>query len=511
MMYNGSISHAKQWIIDNSCFWKTGDTGQYTHLLLDGGKCAIPPAKLHKFHIAYAASVFMDERNYICECRTKIFKFFIDIDFEDINEIMYETMRQYIMDIQTVLKEFFEHVNNTDLTDDDFTVYVATTVTKKVTKNGKDFIKTACHPIWPNICVDQQTALIIRKALTQFFVTKYGERHLDNTWDDVFDKCVYTSNGLRMIGSYKVSFCKKCRGNRNDDYCAICHNMGKIHENRRYLVTDIIDYDGVTQTGLLKEYEENMVALIEKTSIVTNHNYMPFSLIPVYPEWFNIKAFEFDNVIKSKTVSLKQYPFGETRTKDDELGSGELKLKKQLEPDSTLFKKIERFIKTTMPEIYKNIVILDINICDNDTYYVARTNSSFCMNVSRHHNSSTIYFLINRFGIYQKCFCRKDSTEGRQFGKCSRYASQRRPLSTEIKKLLFPSYKNGNSIVCELPAMKQKIEKEITNEQTTKEIEQIDNFVYYLIDIIADKGGYEDNTFNSKKMTKKKQMKPILY
>ncbi len=510
-----SLTNVKKWILQNGFFIKNGDDRPYTHLLLDGGKIHIPYKRLTEFRRKYAASIYMGEKNYMCECRTNIFKFFVDLDFEDTEKVPDDVMKQYVIDIQHVLVDFFKNDNNPEIQDSDFTVLVATTTTKNITKNGKDYIKTACHPIWPKLYVNQKVAMIIRKALIQFFESKYGERHPDNLWKDVFDPTVYTSNGLRMIGSYKMSWCKVCnRGRNKDDFCELCFGNGKIHENRTYMVTDVLDLYGNSNTDYLQQLEKDIVQMVTDSSIVTDLNYMVHSLPEEYPEWYDPNKFEFDDTATLKTKAKKAYPFGNRRTPDDELGAKELNLRKPISANDDKFKKLERFIKNTMPDVYKNIAILDVHICNDgdEYYYVARTNSRFCMNVSRHHNSSTIFFLINRYGVYQKCFCRKETTNGRKFGICKKYASQRRPLTEEIRRLFFPNYRNSNAVLCEVPTMKHtKATNEQDQKNLDKSIQKIDNFIYYLTDIIIRKGDFEDNTFNSKRHKTNKSHPAILY
>lgn len=38
--------------------------------------------------------------------------------------------------------------------------------------------------------------------------------------------------------------------------------------------------------------------------------------------------------------------------------------------------------------------------------YVLYTNSKYCTNIGREHNSRTVYFVVNNMKVYQKCFCR---------------------------------------------------------------------------------------------------------
>ena len=72
------------------------------------------------------------------------------------------------------------------------------------------------------------------------------------------------------------------------------------------------------------------------------------------------------------------------------------------------------------------------------------------MNVNRNHTSSNIYFQIKPTGICQRCYCKRETVDGRLHGMCKEYASKETPLSNSVKKLLFGNEivkKNNKSIV----------------------------------------------------------------
>jgi hypothetical protein len=97
------------------------------------------------------------------------------------------------------------------------------------------------------------------------------------------------------------------------------------------------------------------------------------------------------------------------------------------------------------------------------------------MNISREHNSNSIYFYIDKNSISQKCFCRCDTTAGRKFGKCAFYRSGLYPIETSIKKILFP-YDDVQEVdgLCELNSMNYFYENKINY------INNIQTFLNYL-------------------------------
>ena len=149
-----------------------------------------------------------------------------------------------------------------------------------------------------------------------------------------------------------------------------------------------------------------------------------------------------------------------------------------------------------MPDVYKDCQILDIHSCHDGKYYVARTDSTFCMNIAKNHNSNTIYFLVNEHGVYQKCFCQCSTTVGRRFGMCKEYASKIRPLKSELQALLFPHIReHKKAVICELKG------SDTYTEDESAYISNVESFVGYLEEGILEKESYEQR-FNSKKRKK---------
>ena len=144
-----------------------------------------------------------------------------------------------------------------------------TTDSKEVTvEGGKSVIKTGVHLIWPKLWVDQKTALWIRSKIVSYLEQECGSRPNWNPWGDVVDECVYTANGLRMVGCHKCHLCKKCKGRSPEkEECAICNGDGKIIEGRVYQPAFVINTDGSNDDGLLNTLKKDIKITLETTSI----------------------------------------------------------------------------------------------------------------------------------------------------------------------------------------------------------------------------------------------------
>jgi hypothetical protein len=121
----------------------------------------------------------------------------------------------------------------------------------------------------------------------------------------------------------------------------------------------------------------------------------------------------------------------------------ELKPKKNKKSKSITIKnnvdsKIENFIKKSFKD-YSKCSVKKVLKCENEkdiTYYV-EIDDNFCMNVNRNHTSSNIYFQIKSSGICQRCYCKKETIDGRLHGMCKEYASKEISLNKILKKELF--------------------------------------------------------------------------
>ena len=86
--------------------------------------------------------------------------------------------------------------------------------------------------------------------------------------------------------------------------------------------------------------------------------------------------------------------------------------------------------------------VLKIYSASNNNYLVS-TDSKYCENLKRSHNSNHVWFFIcgKDKTICQKCFCRCDTTEGRKHGYCKDFYGRKNQLTTKICEIIFPNTK----------------------------------------------------------------------
>src|SRR5690606_17088396 len=87
-------------------------------------------------------------------------------------------------------------------------------------------------------------------------------------WRDVIDLQVYTTNGLRMIGSRKCDKCPKC-GDKPvaRSSCVHCELTGVVDMGRYYDLCAVIGADGHNDDEELARCRANSVARVKLCSV----------------------------------------------------------------------------------------------------------------------------------------------------------------------------------------------------------------------------------------------------
>ena len=382
-----TLSPLRKWVITNKYFIKTSDPKEKkvgsTHFLLDGGIWKIPQTEYLEFLKILSVDLQNNEKHYISENKTPIFKFICDLDIYELSEEF--DIIPIVEVIQNIIEEYFGPK----------TVIICGSDTKK--KN--EFTKHGYHLVWPEIWINIEMAKSLRNLFIEKLIKIFEERHASNTWSEVVDLAVYEDNGLRMIGCRKIGICKDCKNKKDlKTECQVCNGSGRIDEGRVY---------------------------------------SPKAVLPINEEFFKtIKNDIFIQLVKTSIYNYQDNPLTEVIKELPVVSKVVKKVKKQITPESDEVSiKIESFIKKHFKDTHKNIKIKKINK-ETDKYYI-EPDDNFCINVNRNHTSSGVYFQITPDGICQRCYCKKDTTEGRFQGPCKMFSSKTVPLNKTIKTLLF--------------------------------------------------------------------------
>lgn len=348
---------------------------------MDGGVLHVPYDMLDVFYDAYVSSVLNGEKVFVVEQKTDVYTFFVDLDYKDESAIYIEDIKEVC---QVLCDRVSKHGGKTCL------------VSVSEPKPYGTLIKSGIHLNWPGFIVNQDAAVALREHI---LVAMYAFDP-SKEWNDIVDVSVYGNadkktkgSGFRMPWSHKKGKHAACEGRG----CASC-DKGK---DTQLPYLPIFMYRDKTMTQLdPTPCKEILWMSTLRTPEGTPH-------VVVDPP---------------KRLIKKEGSFTVAQTKNEV-------------HDEDLRRKLQLFIREHMKgqsearilKLYKDI----------RSYRIA-TNSRFCENMDRDHNSNHIWFFIENGTVRQKCFCRCETTKGRKSGMCKDFNGREYILPPDTLKALYP-------------------------------------------------------------------------
>lgn len=411
-----------------------------THYCLVGGKYCIPQEKHGEWLEEYARHLQMSsEPVYFVERRTPLFRMHYDWDMIQSDVPSLQDVVGMVRICTAVFRRFYPDAPE----DSRFTAIVlrSPTMAKTVCAEGSSaqvaVQKTGFHIIWPLLVVNQVQALTMREACVVELVRSLPPRVFPaNSVEEVVDDCVLLDNGLRMVGSDKARQCDVCggKGRVNGEHCMNCR-YGRLPERRVYTPFCVVSDGGELDGDKLRvlQREENKLPLVSCCSIRSfrtepTPGYIKPALVPeVTPEL----------VTKEKKRQAMQKQRLATGKPVCESGIKWLSDATQIERSSVLFQQMQEFIQQKMgrPEwaqVQLKTFLFSPSAC---RYFIKvwSEGSRWCGNVGREHGSSTIFFVVTKNGVVQKCFSKKKAVEPH----CCNYASVAVKLTRVLHAVLF--------------------------------------------------------------------------
>ena len=368
--------HVYDWLRSRGYWMAPGyseaETRRATHLLLDGGKVCVPDESHAAFLNAYAASVTRhpDRRPCMVELRTPVFRFFVDLDtrFADQPVSLEHPLRAMARVVAEALSPSEPPQQPQPQPAPAPAPAPALVCHANVPKQERDGIKRGFHAVWPDVYVTPATAMELRRRMLEELDAHHPAEAcgLANAWDDVVDSTVYLSNGLRMPWSAK---------GRDDK---------RFYEIKWTLTPDALTPVGpVAGVAALRDH-------LHRLSIRAPGRGPSLTLVDDQPAAARGGGGGSNPDFSHKSLAG--------------------------------FADVLPTLAAALPAEFQGQKFTSLLATDH--CFMLRSTARHCFNVGREHRSSNVYFLLTRKGVSQRCYCRKDTQDGRKWGACKDFSSQ---------------------------------------------------------------------------------------
>ena len=382
--------HIYEWAKGRGYWLRNGEDrpGQPTsHLLLDGGRLAVPPESHGALLNAYASSILAHRDRPPCmvELRTPVFRMFMDLDTRFAGAAAAASAAA----LQGPLADALRAVAAAACPGQPAIVCGASGVKREARDGAAPTYKMGFHLVWPEALVTGRTALALRERALEALRASDALRDpealgLVGRWEDILDAVVFRSSGLRMAWSAK----------------------GR-HDARVYVPLGRILADGqLAPLGLLS----GVAALRDMVRALSIRS---FALEPT------VQAGDEEEDLGGGCGGASG-------------GGGGSYAHKSLAAYSDV---LAALAASLPPEFAGQRFAC---LLAGETCFLLRSTSRYCLNAGREHSTSNVYFVLTRRGVCQRCYCRKDTGEGRAYGACKDFSSEVWPVAPEVLAAFFP-------------------------------------------------------------------------
>jgi hypothetical protein len=541
----------------------------YTHLSMDGymgGMLTMSSMQDEtNFIVRYAQELDSgnaftydaSSRLYICECRTPIFKFFVDIDCKFTKAIYYfndDKKKLICKIIERAVRLFYPEntppdkftmmiadtsffdtlrptstpssivVDDIVLSEDEREEEIDINTHVSISDEVTNPISSNMHIIFPNILVNQEQAIIMGKAIAIKLEAVIGHvEQFAKNWFDVVDPSVYLKNGLRMIGSRKCEKCPVCKNKKEAEKCTSgkCSSgridLGKVYKLRWVLqgVRNFVNHLALGNTAaMIRSCSIRAPGVLTSTEHWKKYDGCPsvdsnlLRRLETQKKELQDETGITENVRLKKLENLTNKPVDAYAFEEDEEGiKTQRSMRVEIDPPTKLFQEIVLIVRSFHPA-YQNTIVKSVSTNVGYTYYRAiltGEGSTVCQNLSetkKEHSNNTVYMIIKPTGTRQHCWCRCDNVKDRKYGKCENFQSEKVPLSVKSKIILFPTFaKQTRSKRKNCFTLGGIVPKNITMNTNSNQVSSaMDNVVAYYYY----KGYVEDNACVKKAQKKNK-------
>ena len=341
------------------------------------------------------------------------------------------------------------------------------------TRDGKRWLKSGRHVVFPDVHVDSSTAPKLRMYLMQRFTDEkvlagcpfLSKASMGDLFDkSVFDKC---SNGIRMPYNHKAHKCVACdrlrqtqlskwrsetppekRGGKQPYYkypdCKDCNGESYVDEGRPYVPVEVLRQDGTRDVDMLENLRRDARATITLTSIrLSAGRVEPYKLCA-----------EVAALVPTDTVGGGRR-HGTASGTSTSSGGGYRHVH-----DEAILRAVDRCVSTTFPAGPGDAhCITETLVSASGEIYKVTSLGGGCHNKPKsdpRHNRSGVYYIITQKGVRQHCHSTKPY--GKDGGECRGTPSGYKRVTLDVLETLF-AYKFDLSPLEPRPARRKLVRK----------------------------------------------------
>ena len=446
---NLSISTASRQSLPGSCVMRwirsdprrvVKDKNTATHFDLTGGMYCITEEEREVFYSMAARDVLNREFYFLVEKRMgDVSPFYVDLDYSALKALEETEVSVIASNIITAVRDFYSTVASAMWESLSLcAVSMANEPCFVKNSDGRDFLKSGVHLVFPNLFVSQKQAEDIANYIIQFMLRNFPNDLNTASWGSIIDLSVYSpGKSLRMIGSAKASRCPDCGGGRRgkgipSNLCPVCCNSRTPgirisgSSGRQYLPVLVLVDNGSMYSNFSRRFRDDLQFAMTFSSIYSARDHRPVSgfTLPLNYEPIVCKRDGFAIRLHCDEISL-----------DDK----RVKIMKDIIVKSRPSWRLLGISK--VKERSKNNVGKH-----NYLINVFGAGSHFCANKNGNHSANTVYFIAKSTGIYQHCFSKKNPSNGSSVS-CSKYQSEPIAFSSYAEvSTLFPEMNTGKSM-----------------------------------------------------------------
>lgn len=357
-----TMDRFKAWTRENGMLLKRSSVEEHTHLLLNGGKLRVLACDNSFFLSKYAWFLEKGQMLQVVECRTPIFKLMMDVDIKTDTPLTKEQQIQLSHQLHCLASSTFEESGPT----------ILCMAPPELLADGRH--KTGIHLVFQNVYVDSQTALSFRRAIIH---TSNPNLDLTLQWDDILDSQVYTSAGLRMLGSQKKD------------------------GTRAYVPAYLLYDDDVNPVNL--DNDGGWKTWVDRTSIRNFSQTITALQQRLPPSLHHVTA---HHPSSTSCMDLIEHQHGLSD------------------------------LKQILPEVYRDVEFTGLKTVGDKCFL--QSTSKFCLNADREHSSNRTYFQLQPDGVFQRCHSNKEGG-GRLMGNCKKFYSNMFEMPVSLRASLWPS------------------------------------------------------------------------